>query len=140
MTDSPQKKPFAFIALVGRPNCGKSTLNEHRIGEELSISPPCRRPRGKNLKGHLQTRRDSRLGSLTRRESTGGSTRQRPRARTRRRPALRQRRHPCATIVDLAREFGEEKNTVARIRSGAKVPCVGAVQQEDIMRRQLMPW
>lgn len=35
-------------------------------------------------------------------------------------------------IVDLAREFGEEEDTVASIVSGAKVPCVVLFNKKDI--------
>ncbi len=48
-TDAPFRS--AFVALVGRPNCGKSTLLNTVLGEHLSIVTPLPQTTRKNLRG-----------------------------------------------------------------------------------------
>jgi GTPase len=128
-TNKPSRS--AFIALVGRPNCGKSTLMNTVLGEELSIVSTLPQTTRKNLKGIYSVpglqlvfvdtpgihrgKHDFNRRMID--ESTG---------------ALRDNADVVCYIVDLAREFGEEEDTVAAIVTRANKPCVILFNKKDI--------
>ncbi len=131
MNDPGRKSRFAFVAIVGRPNCGKSTLMNAVLGEELSIVSSMPQTTRRNLKGihnapGLQLvfvdtpgihRGKHAINQRMINESTG---------------ALADNADVVCYIVDLAREFGEEEDFVSRIVTGAKRPCVILFNKKDI--------
>jgi GTPase len=131
MENQTQKFRSAFIALVGRPNCGKSTLMNTVLGEELSIVSTMPQTTRKNLKGvyngpgmqlvfvdtpGIHKGRYA-LNACMTGESVG---------------ALSGDADAACYIVDLAREFGEEEDDIARIVAAAKIPAVILFNKKDI--------
>ncbi|MFP4680392.1 MAG: GTPase Era [Chitinispirillaceae bacterium] len=128
--------PFrsALVALVGRPNSGKSTLMNSVLEEQISIVTSLPQTTRQNLKG-VYTSKDMQLvfvdtpgihkGKYTLNEamlqeavsvlSEGGID-------------------LVCYLVDLSRDFGEEESTVARIVSQAAVPVLVIFNKSDLCR------
>jgi GTP-binding protein Era len=125
------KARSAFVALVGRPNCGKSTLMNTVLGEELSIVSTLPQTTRKNLKGIYNVpglqlifidtpgihKGKHEFNQRMIDESTG---------------ALRENADVVCYLVDLSRDFGEEEDTVAAIVSRANKPSVILFNKKDI--------
>ena len=126
-----RKTRSAFIALVGRPNCGKSTLLNTVIGQELSIVSTMPQTTRKNLRGiynapglqlvFVDTPGIHRGKHDFNRRMIDESVR-----------ALKDGADAACYIVDLSRAFGDEEDLVGRIVTGAKIPCVVLFNKKDI--------
>ncbi len=131
MTDPGNKNRSAFVALVGRPNCGKSTLMNTVLGEELSIVSTMPQTTRRNLKGIYNAPAlqlvfvdtpGIHLGKHAfNKRMTGEST-----------GALADHADVVCYLVDLARPFGEEEDIVSRIVTSARTRCVILFNKKDI--------
>jgi GTP-binding protein Era len=131
MTINEKNPRSAFIALVGRPNCGKSTLMNTVLGEELSIVSTMPQTTRRNLRG-IYNAPGLQLVFIDTPGIHRGKHAFNERMLDESVAALKDNADIVCYIVDLAREFGEEEDTVARIVSGAKVPCVVLFNKKDI--------
>lgn len=122
----------ALVALLGRPNSGKSTLMNSVLEEQISIVTSLPQTTRQNIKG-VYTSENMQLvfvdtpgihkGKYTLNEvmlkeaisvlSEGGID-------------------LVCYLVDLSRDFGEEESTVARIVSGTQVPVLIIFNKSDL--------
>lgn len=131
MTEA-QKTRSAFIALIGRPNSGKSTLLNTVIGEELALVSTLPQTTRKNFKGiytkdNLQLvfvdtpgihRDRHEFNDRMIRESTG---------------ALKKGSADLVCyLVDLSRPFGEEEDAVSQIVMRCGLPVLVLYTKKDI--------
>ena len=106
----------AFVALIGRPNSGKSTLMNTVLQEQLSVVTPLPQTTRRNLKGILTTD-DFQLifvdtpGIHQGKHVFNQSMIKKPV------PFLKNRIDIICYIVDLSREFGEEETSTANMIS-----------------------
>jgi GTPase len=124
----------AFIALAGRPNSGKSTLMNTMLGEELSIVSTMPQTTRKNLRG-IYNGPGLQLVFIDTPGIHRGKYAFNERMFDEAAAALKDNADIVCYIVDLAREFGEEEDIVARIVSGARAPCVVLFNKKDICDR-----
>ena len=131
MTTTP---PFrsGFVALIGRPNSGKSTLLNAVLGEELSPVTPMPQTTRRRMKGIFTTsemqivfvdtpgvhKGKHRLNETMLREAEG---------------AAAQGEVDCVCyLVDLSRDYGEEESEVARIAVAARAPVLVVFNKTDV--------
>jgi GTP-binding protein Era len=122
----------AFIALIGRPNSGKSTLLNTVIGEDLALVSTLPQTTRKNFKGiytlgNLQLVFVDTPGIHRGKHEFNGRMIQESAA------ALN---HDAADLVcylvDLSRPFGEEEDTVSQIVMRSGLPAVVLFTKKDI--------
>jgi len=128
------KKTFksGFIALMGRPNSGKSTLMNTVLGEQLSVVTPLPQTTRQNLKG-IYTTGDMQLvfvdtpgihkGKYVFNDSMIQSVRS---------VIAEKGLDLICYMVDVSREFGEEEDTVASIISNAATPTLVVFNKVDV--------
>ena len=126
--------PFrsGFVALIGRPNSGKSTLLNAVLGEELSAVTPMPQTTRRRMKGIYTTdelqivfvdtpgihKGKHQLNQTMLREAEGATT---------------EGGLDCICyLVDLSREYGEEESEVARIALAARAPLLIVFNKTDI--------
>jgi GTPase len=130
-TSQNKKTRSAFIALVGRPNCGKSTLMNTILCEELSIVSTMPQTTRKNLKG-IYNAAGLQLVFVDTPGIHKGKHTFNQRMIDESATALKDNADIVCYIVDLAREFGEEEDAVAGIVAGSKKPAVVLFNKKDI--------
>ncbi len=121
----------AFITIVGRPNCGKSTLLNTVLGEELSIVSTTPQTTRRNLKGiynaeglqivFVDTPGIHRGGHALNKAMLDEAVR-----------SLSADADAACYMVDLAREFGREEDDIAAIVSGLSIPRIILFNKKDI--------
>jgi GTP-binding protein Era len=121
-----------FVALIGRPNCGKSTLMNTILGEELAVVTTLPQTTRKNLKG-IYTGKGLQIVFV----DTPGihAGRQRFNKSMVEEGSGLLRKHNVDVvcyIVDCARSFGEEEDMVARMVKESGIPCVVIFNKEDL--------
>ncbi|HUI91276.1 MAG TPA: GTPase Era [Chitinivibrionales bacterium] len=121
----------AFIALVGRPNCGKSTLMNTVLGEELSIVSTMPQTTRKNLRG-IYNADGLQLVFIDTPGIHRGKHAFNERMLAESAAALSDNADVVCYIVDLAREFGGEEDAVAGIVAKSKLPAVVLFNKKDI--------
>jgi GTP-binding protein Era len=131
MANPENKFRSGFIAIVGRPNCGKSTLMNTVLGEELSIVSTMPQTTRRNLKG-IYNAPGLQLVFVDTPGIHRGKYAFNQRMIDESIHALADNADAVCYIVDLAREFGEEEDVVARIVLGAKIPRVILFNKKDI--------
>jgi GTPase len=129
---TPNNHRSAFVALIGRPNCGKSTLLNTVLGEELAVVTPLPQTTRKNLKG-IYTSRDMQLVFVDT-------------------PGIHQGKHSFNSdmvdesvrlvkkrdvdiicyIVDSSRPAGEEEDIVARLTQESGLPYIIVFNKKDL--------
>jgi GTP-binding protein Era len=131
MTTAP---PFrsGFVALIGRPNSGKSTLLNAVLGEELAPVTPMPQTTRRAMKGICTTDRfqivfvdtpgihkgKHQLNETMLREAQGAATG----------GAV-----DCiGYVVDLSRDYGDEETEVARIALAARAPLLLVFNKTDL--------
>lgn len=128
----PKTSRSAFIALVGRPNSGKSTLLNTVIGSELALVSTLPQTTRKNFKG-IYTRDNLQLVFV----DTPGIHRGKHEFNSRmiQESALALKKDAADVVcylVDLSRPFGEEEDTVAQIVVRSGLPVVVLFTKMDI--------
>ena len=122
----------AFIALVGRPNCGKSTLLNTIIGEKLSIVTPMPQTTQRNMRG-IYNGKGYQLVFV----DTPGFHRGKH--------ALNKTMYKQSTkifsdagidilcyLVDLSRSFGKEENEIAKMVENLKISVYIVFNKTDL--------
>jgi len=129
--------PFrsAFVALIGRPNSGKSTLLNTMLGEDLSPVTSTPQTTRRSIRGvynaeNLQIvftdtpgvhQGKYELSAAMLREARGAVQAQRP---------------DCVVyLVDLSRDFGDEETAVAQIALSSGAPVVLVFNKKDLCRK-----
>ncbi len=136
LSPDPDKSPSAdafrsaFVALAGRPNCGKSTLMNTVLGETISIVSSLPQTTRNSIKGIYNAPNLQLVFIDTPGIHSGkhGSNKYMSRESS---DALRDSDMLCY-IADLSRPFGEEEDMVANIVAAAKVPIVIIFNKKDL--------
>jgi GTP-binding protein Era len=127
-----EKSRSGFVALVGRPNCGKSTLMNTVLGEDLAIVTSLPQTTRQNLKG-IYTSDSVQIvfvdtpgihqGSYSFNKSMVMESAQ-----------LLKRRGAdiICYLVDLSRPFGAEEDFVAQSVAGSGIPVVIIFNKKDL--------
>ncbi len=131
MDDPIIKSRSAFIALVGRPNCGKSTLMNTVLGQDLSIVTTMPQTTRKNLKG-IYNAPGLQLVFIDTPGIHHGKHEFNKRMIDESATALSDNADVACYLVDCARDFGEEEDVVARIVTKARTPRVILFNKKDI--------
>jgi GTP-binding protein Era len=131
MTSVEKPSRSAFIALVGRPNCGKSTLMNTVLGEELSIVSTMPQTTRKNLRG-IYNAAGLQLVFIDTPGIHRGKHAFNERMLGESADALKDNADVVCYIVDLGREFGEEEDIVAGIVAQCGLPAVVLFNKKDI--------
>ena len=127
-----QKTRSAFVALIGRPNSGKSTLLTTVIGEELALVSTLPQTTRKNFKG-IYTRDNLQLVFV----DTPGIHRDRHAFNDRMiRESTAALKKGSADLVcylvDLSRPYGEEEDAVSQIVMRSGLPVIVLFTKKDI--------
>jgi GTP-binding protein Era len=127
-----QKTRSAFIALIGRPNSGKSTLLNTVIGEELALVSTLPQTTRKNFKG-IYTQDNLQLVFV----DTPGIHRDKHAFNDRMiRESTTALKKGAADLVcylvDLSRPFGEEEDAVSQIVMRCGLPVLVLYTKKDI--------
>jgi GTP-binding protein Era len=128
----PKISRSAFIALVGRPNSGKSTLLNTVIGEELALVSTLPQTTRKNFKG-IYTRDNLQLVFVDTPGIHRGKHEFNSRMIQESASALKKDAADMVCyLVDLSRPFGEEEDTVSQIVMRSGLPVVILFTKMDI--------
>lgn len=122
----------AFIALIGRPNCGKSTLLNTLLGEELAVVSPLPQTTRRNLKG-IYTDKDLQLVFI----DTPGIHRGRysfNRSMVEESERIIKKRDVdiICHIVDSSRPPGEEEDLVVQLSHGSAMKSIVVFNKKDL--------
>ncbi|NLP03537.1 MAG: GTPase Era [Fibrobacter sp.] len=128
-----QKSNFksAFIALVGRPNSGKSTLMNTILGEQLSVVTPLPQTTRKNLRGILTTDDMQLIFVDTPGVHKGDYTFNDSMVKETVEAISKESVDLICYIVDLSRSFGEEEATVGDLVKSADTPVIIIFNKAD---------
>lgn len=107
----------AFVALIGRPNSGKSTLMNTVLQEQLSVVTPLPQTTRRNLKGILTTDDFQLIFVDTPGIHQGKHVFNQSMIKEARTVLEEQGIDIICYIVDLSREFGEEETSIANMIS-----------------------
>lgn len=120
-----------MVAVVGRPNAGKSTLINTVLGEQLCVVSTMPQTTRRNLKG-IYTARGLQIVFVDTPGIHDGSHRYNRAMTNESRSVLRDRGVDLvAYMVDLGRDFGPEEDVVAGLVAGAGVPVVLVFNKVD---------
>jgi GTP-binding protein Era len=113
-----------FIALLGRPNSGKSTLMNTILGEELSVVTPLPQTTRKNIRG-IYTDKNMQLVFVDTPGIHKGKYAFNDAMVREARGAFEEGSVDCVVyLVDLSRDFGDEEDFVASIANASKIPLL----------------
>jgi GTP-binding protein Era len=129
-----QEKSFrsGFVALIGRPNCGKSTLLNTVLGEELSPVTPLPQTTRRRMTGIYSSRTMQIVFVDTPGVHIGGSLLNKTMLKETENAAGDGGTDCLCYLVDLSRDFGEEETIVAAIALRAAVPLLIVFNKQDI--------
>jgi GTPase len=131
MTQAPTHKA-AFVALIGRPNCGKSTLLNTILGEDLAVVTPLPQTTRKNLRG-IFTDKDVQIifvdtpGIHQGRHSLNKNMVEESSRLVRKRGV-----DIVCHIVDSSRMPGEEEDLVAKLTRESGLPAIVVFNKKDL--------
>jgi len=124
----------AFIALLGRPNCGKSTLMNTLLGENLAVVTPLPQTTRKNLRG-IYTDADSQLIFIdTPGVHRGSFAFNHSMVKESDRLIRRREVDIICCLVDSSRLPGEEEDIVARMVGQSGIPVVVVFNKKDLCK------
>ena len=109
----------AFVALIGRPNSGKSTLMNTVLQEQLSVVTPLPQTTRRNLKGILTTDDFQLVFVDTPGIHQGKHVFNQSMIKEARTVLEEQGIDIICYIVDLSRKFGEEETSIANMISNS---------------------
>jgi len=127
-------KPFrsGFVVLIGRPNCGKSTLLNAVLGEELAPVTPLPQTTRRRMAG-VYTHAAVQIVFIDTPGIHKGSHRLNQAMLNEAQNAVRDRSADCLCyLVDLSRNFGEEESLAAAIAGGAATPLLIVFNKKDL--------
>lgn len=124
-----------FIALMGRPNSGKSTLMNCVIGEQLSVVTPLPQTTRQNLKGIYTTDSMQLVFVDTPGIHKGKYVFNDSMIQEVQNVIKEKGLDVVCYLVDVSREFGEEEDTVASIIGSAGVQTVIVFNKIDINKK-----
>jgi GTP-binding protein Era len=131
MTPSSTHKS-AFVALIGRPNCGKSTLLNTIIGEELAVVTPLPQTTRRNLRG-IFTRKDLQLIFVdTPGIHLGRHSLNRSMVEESSRLVKKRGVDIVCHIVDSSRQPGEEEDLVVKLTRESGIPAIVVFNKKDL--------
>ncbi len=111
-----------FIALIGRPNAGKSTLLNLLIGEELALATPLPQTTRKNLKG-IYTDAKQQIIFIDTPGIHEGSHELNERMITEAASSFKNQNADCICyLIDLTRPFGAEEDRAANLVQSSNLP------------------
>ena len=127
-----QNHKSAFVALIGRPNCGKSTLLNTLLGEELAVVTSLPQTTRRNLKG-IYTDKDMQLVFI----DTPGIHRGRysfNRTMVEESERIIKKRDVdiVCHIVDSSRPPGEEEDLVVQLSQGSAMASLVVFNKKDL--------
>lgn len=130
MTDMSTFKS-AFIALMGRPNSGKSTLMNTILGEQLSVVTPLPQTTRQNLKGVYTTDSMQLVFVDTPGIHKGKYALNDSMIREVHKIIAEQGLELICYMIDISREFGDEENAVAAIISKSDIKILLVFNKVD---------
>jgi GTP-binding protein Era len=120
-----------FVALVGRPNSGKSTLLNTVLGEELAAVTPLPQTTRQNLRG-IYTDDSMQIVFIDTPGIHQGKHEINDAMVREARGALEESKPDCVCyLIDLARDFGEEEAIVAGLVQAARAPVLLVFNKAD---------
>ncbi len=123
----------AFIALIGRPNSGKSTLMNTVLEEQLSVVTPLPQTTRRNLRGILTTDNLQLIFVDTPGIHQGKHVFNQSMIKQASSVVQEQGIDIICYIVDLSREFGQEEASIAEMISGVNVNTILVFNKIDIV-------
>ena len=121
-----------FVALVGRPNCGKSTLLNTVLGEELSPVTPLPQTTRRRMTGVYSSPSMQIVFVDTPGVHKGGRLLNKAMLKEAENAANDDGTDCLCYLVDLSRDFGEEETLVAAIVQRAAVPVLIVFNKKDL--------
>ena len=122
----------AFVALIGRPNCGKSTLLNTILGEELAVVTPLPQTTRKNMRG-IFTGKDLQLVFVdTPGIHRGRHSLNRNMSEESSRLVKKRGVDIVCHIVDSSRLPGEEEDLVAQLTRESGIPAIVVFNKKDL--------
>ena len=120
-----------FIALIGRPNAGKSTLLNLLIGEELALATTLPQTTRKNLKG-IYSDKNQQLIFIDTPGIHDGEHEINDRMMTEAIASFKNNNADCICyLVDLCRPFGAEEATASQLILKSKLPVLVVFNKAD---------
>lgn len=126
-------KKFGFVALVGRPNAGKSSILNALIGEELSIVTPLPQTTRQTIRGILNTSQGQIVFVDTPGMHAGKHTLNKAMAETVKDVLAKQAADAIVYVVDLTRETGEEESLIAGLVAPHKKCALILFNKSDLV-------
>ena len=123
----------AFIALVGRPNSGKSTLMNTILGQQLSVVTSLPQTTRKNLRGIYTTDNMQLIFVDTPGVHKGKHAFNESMVRETGGAISRQGVDLICYIVDMSRSFGDEETVVSNLVKKANLPVIIIFNKADIV-------
>jgi GTPase len=127
-----EKSRSGFVALVGRPNCGKSTLMNTVLGENLAVVTPLPQTTRQNLKGIYSSDTVQIIFVDTPGIHQGSYSFNKSMVRESQRLLKHRDVDLICYLVDLSRPFGTEEDFVAQTVVGAGIPAVVVFNKKDL--------
>jgi GTPase len=123
-----------FVALVGRPNCGKSTLMNTVIGEELAVVTPLPQTTRKNLKGIYTDKKMQIIFTDTPGIHSGHYRFNKSMVEESAGLLRKHNADVVCYIVDTSRNLGNEEDMIVRMVKESGIPVIIIFNKEDICR------
>jgi GTPase len=120
-----------FIALIGRPNCGKSTLMNTVLGEDLAVVTPLPQTTQKNLKGIYSSPKLQLIFIDTPGIHQGAHALNKNMAAQSAHLLKKRDLDVVCYIVDCSRVPGDEEDSVVRLVENANRPAVIVFNKKD---------
>jgi GTP-binding protein Era len=131
------KQRSAFVAFVGRPNAGKSTLLNALLGEQLALVSQLPQTTRKVMKGIL-TKENLQLVFV---DTPGihhtGHTFNKAMSRSSEQVLTQKDADIICYCVDLSRSFGDEEDIVANLVSSARIPAIVIFTKADLVDQKV---
>jgi GTP-binding protein Era len=129
-----------FVALVGRPNVGKSTLLNSLLGEKLSIVTPRPQTTRQRILG-LRNLPQAQIAFVDTPGLHSGARRALNRAMNRTAVAAMADADLCVLVLEALRWTSEDQRVLARVARG-QTPVIAVVNKIDEVRprNRLLPW
>lgn len=124
----------AFVALIGRPNSGKSTLMNTVLQEQLSVVTPLPQTTRRNLKGILTTDNLQLIFVDTPGIHQGKHVFNQSMIKEAQTVLEEQGIDIICYIVDLSREFGEEETSIANMISNLTANILVVFNKIDLIK------
>ena len=125
----------AFIALVGRPNSGKSTLMNTILEEQLSVVTPLPQTTRRNLRGIYTTEHMQLVFVDTPGIHKGKHAFNESMIREAQHVLAKQEVDLICYLVDLSREFGDEEGTVSDLVLSSGMAVVVIFNKVDMVEK-----